>query len=87
MRRSSLKFTELKTLARSHDLLEVGYEECLLSENGPDFSKIFDFLGIPKLSATWLNCEKVAPPPEEYISNYDKMRKVFQESNLCSFSK
>lgn len=84
--RSSLKFNELKTLANSHDLLEVGYEDCLLSENGPDFSKVFDFLGLPKLSATWLNCDKVAPPPEKYISNYDKMRKLFRDSNLFCFS-
>jgi len=85
--RSILKLNELKTLSNSHDLLEVEYEKCLLAKNGPDFSTIFNFLNLPNLEATWLNCNKVAPPPKEYIRNYEKMKILFNEYRQSNFSK
>jgi len=84
--RSVLKYNELKTLSDSHDLLDVNYETCLLQKGGPDFSSIFDFLDLPSLPVTWQNCEKVSPPPEKYISNYELMKMKFLETISNGFS-
>ncbi|MBL4734231.1 MAG: hypothetical protein JKY18_02620 [Flavobacteriales bacterium] len=77
IKRSLSKFDLLDGLRNSHDLLIVDYEQSLLRDAGPNFSEVFHFLNLPDLPVTWLNCEKVAPPPEEYILNYHKMKDLY----------
>ena len=62
---------ELMALKDAHPVFVVSYEEDLLSGDGEVYQRIFDFLGLPRRPVTWLKSDKVAPPPEDYISDYD----------------
>ncbi len=79
VKRSIAKLKELRALKNTHDVLEFNFEEQLLSAEGPDFSPLFKFLEISDLKVTWLDSKKVAPPPEDYILNYEKMNKFCDE--------
>ena len=65
-------YGELSELKRTHDVLEVWYED-LLSEGNEFYYKIFRFLGLPEIEPTWLASKKVLPPPQDYIANYSQL--------------
>ena len=77
--RTSGKLSALRQLKKTHEVLEFNFEEQLLYSKNPDFSPLFRFLDIPDLSVTWLDSKKVAPPPEDYIVNYEKMNQFCTE--------
>lgn len=65
---------QLRTLARTHDLLEFNYERDIA--NGVRHDRLFEFLGLPRVPVTWLRMTKVAPPARDFIENYDELTKL-----------
>lgn len=59
---------QLETLTQSHRTLHLDYEQDIVT--GLGWPRMFHFLGLDAIPVTWLRMEKVAPPPEEFISNY-----------------
>jgi hypothetical protein len=70
-------YKALSELKKTHDVLEVCYED-LLSGKNDFFGKIFRFLGVPEIDPTWLSSKKVLPPPQEYITNYSVLKNSLQ---------
>ena len=68
---------ELERLKATHDTLTLNYEECFIKGSKPDFTQLFQFIGVPSLNVTWLGSEKVAPPPDQYIRNYEALNKKY----------
>lgn len=64
----------MRELGESHDLLELSYEEDILAGAPASFQQVFDFVGIPRVEITRLVSEKVAPPPEDFITNIAELR-------------
>lgn len=73
------KLNELRELKKTHAFVEFNFEKQLLTPESPDFSPLFKFIDIPDLKVTWLNSKKVAPPPEDYIVNYETMKRYCDE--------
>lgn len=63
---------QLRTLARTHEVLDFGYETHIDGEFRHDV--LFDFIGVPRVDVTWMRMEKLAPPPRDFITNYDALR-------------
>jgi tetratricopeptide (TPR) repeat protein len=62
---------QLRTLHATHRVLEFNYERDIVPGNA--WGKLFDFLGLPHVPITWLRMQKVAPPPRDFIENYDEL--------------
>lgn len=65
---------QLRSLATTHELMEFGYESDIVP--GDRFGALFEFLGLPVVPMPWMKMAKVAPPPAEYIANYDELTAV-----------
>lgn len=63
----------LRSMQDSHQILEIGYEEVLLSGNLPTHDSLFNFVGVEPRRANWLTDRKLSPPPESYIENYQQL--------------
>ena len=63
--------TQLRLLKETHQVLEFNYEEDILP--GEHYQALFDFLEVPRVPITWMKMAKVAPPPADYIANYEAM--------------
>jgi hypothetical protein len=70
-------YNELSKLKKTHDVLELCYED-LLSGEIEFFPKIFRFVGVPEIDPTWLSSKKVLPPPQDYITNYTGLKTSLQ---------
>ena len=66
-------YNALKALKKTHDVLEVNYED-LLTEPDLFYNKLFSFLDVPAITPSWLKSKKVMPPPEQYIKNYEPLQ-------------
>ena len=71
----------LRSLTESHEVLHFNYEKCFLQDGKPDFTNLFNFIGVSNQEATWLGSEKVAGPPESFIKNYNELKKNLVEIN------
>lgn len=69
----------IRSLQLSNPYLEVGYDDIQdnISSAAP---KIFDFLGVPSLHPSWSISQKVSPPPEKYIINYQQIRDIERQT-------
>lgn len=68
----SLRTNEaIRKLRESHEYLEIAYED-YLKDPQPLQQRLFEFIGVPAIEATWLNSQKVMPPASQYIRNYDQ---------------
>ena len=68
----------LRSLKQTNNFLEISYEKDILI--GQEYcKKLYDFLELDYIKPTWLNSNKVAPPPNKYIANYDKLKLAEKE--------
>ncbi len=65
----------LRQLHSSHEVHECIYEDVVADRN-EQLLRLFDFLELGRMQITWLKGEKVKPPPQKYIRNYEKLSKV-----------
>ena len=65
----------LRSLKETHECIEVSYEEDIM-QNPIFHNKLYEFLDLQMVEPVWLNSQKVAPEPEEFISNYDAVKKM-----------
>lgn len=70
---------QLKQLKHTHPYFEFSYEEDVVSGR---FQKLFEFIGVKPVEPTWLKSRKVAPPPAEYITNYETLCKLAMKWQL-----
>jgi hypothetical protein len=62
---------QLRALGNTHALLELHYERDIAP--GIDAANLFRFLGLSQVPVTWTVVGKVAPPPRDYIDDYDAL--------------
>lgn len=62
---------QLRTLHRTHDVLELIYEKDIA--DGVRHDRLFEFLALPVAPVTWLKMSKVAPPADTFIDNYAEL--------------
>lgn len=82
---------ELSGLKDSHHVIEVPFEECLLTDPGRAFRCLFHRIGLPEVEPSWLRSEKVAPPPSAFVADYashvqavERLRSRFDyDPDLC----
>ena len=67
-------YDELLELKKTHDLLEIYYEDIQTS-----YGKMFEFLNVQPMEPKWLRSKKVMPPPNEYIINYTRMKQLLDK--------
>ena len=65
---------QVRTLAETHRVHEINYERDIVPGTG--YEAIFEFLGISVQPPKWLRMSKVAPPPGDFIKNYDELTAV-----------
>lgn len=63
-----------RTLAASHDFLELSYEDDICT--GKAHSRLFEFLELEQVEPSWVKLQKLNPDARSYISNYDKLERV-----------
>lgn len=73
-------YETLRQLKQTHDVLELCYEG-LLTDPKRFYDSLFSFLGLSKMTPTWLDSKKVMPPPIEYIENYRAMQRLQDDLN------
>jgi hypothetical protein len=64
----------LQALKRTHRVLEFSYEDDILAGAPESYPKLFEFVGVRTLPVTWLDSTKVAPPPEQFVTNLTRLR-------------
>lgn len=70
---------ELRKLKATHKVIEINYERDILANTDKAYSKLFEALGLPQVEISWLNSDKVASPPEEYIINYLELKDILEK--------
>ena len=65
----------LRSLKKTHDCLEISYEEDVI-KNPLFHNRLYDFLDLQKMDPSWLDSQKVAPEPWEFISNYESVKEI-----------
>jgi len=68
----------LRELEETHTVMELGYEEVILEGDLPTHEPLFEFVGVEPMEADWLWERKFSPPPESYIKNYQRLRRLHQ---------
>lgn len=72
----NLKIIEiLRGLKQTNRFLEISYEKDILPGLNY-YKKLYNFLDLNQIEPTWVSSKKVAPSPREFISNYDKIKKI-----------
>ena len=78
----------LRGLKQTNRFLEISYEKDILPSL--DYcNKLYEFLELEHMEPTWVDSKKVALPPREFISNYDKIKiaeKLILENQQTLFS-
>lgn len=72
----------LDKISKTHRVLEINYEEGVKERELRDvssFEPFYDFLGVDSVSPRWIQTQKLSPPPEEYITNYQSLSEFAQE--------
>lgn len=62
---------QLDRLKASHAVFELQYERDIAP--GMDKYRLFDFVGVERTAVTWMEMEKVSPPADEFITNYQAL--------------
>lgn len=67
----------MSRLRESHDVLDISYEDDILEGDITTHDPLFEFVGLSPRDATWVQDRKLSPPPREYITNYEQIRKLW----------
>lgn len=62
---------QLDRLKDTHQVCELVYERDI--EHGLDHDRLFDFVGVDRVPASWMKMQKVSPPVESYIANHAQL--------------
>lgn len=62
---------QLDRLKATHPVCELLYERDI--EKGLDKDRLFDFVGVDRLPAAWMEMQKVSPPAEKFIANHAEL--------------
>jgi hypothetical protein len=74
----------LRNLRQTNRYLEISYEKDILP--GLNYCyKLYDFLELDYIEPTWVNSDKVAPLPKDFVHNYEKIKAI--ESDLLKNKK
>lgn len=74
----------LRELHKTHRVMECAYEN-LLTDPSEFYKRLFRFIEISDEEVNWAQLKKILPSPEEYIQNYQKMKR-FQEEFKRAFN-
>jgi len=69
----------LRSLRLTNNCLEISYEDDILHGLSDLSQKLYKFLDIDEIEPTWLHSEKVSPPPQDYIVNYEDLKAAEQQ--------
>ena len=63
----------LGRLRETHEVLSLSYEDVILNGELATYDPLFEFVGVEPKEATWLEDQKLSPPPQDYVENYDEL--------------
>lgn len=69
-------------IEKNRGVCEVKYERDIKDKNLRDvsnFDQLYDFLNVDPVPPKWIQMQKLSPPPEEYITNYQRLSKLARE--------
>ena len=75
---------QLRTLKRSHKVMELVYERDIAP--GVRYDLVFEFLGVPVIPVDWLKMSKVAPPAETFVDNFADLKNLMADLPVPSES-
>ncbi|MGE0142918.1 MAG: DUF6473 family protein [Planctomycetota bacterium] len=64
---------------RRDDVLLLNYESDILGDPRGAASKLYRFVGVDDIEPVWVKSEKVAPPPEDFITNIADLRRALDQ--------
>jgi hypothetical protein len=63
-------------IEQTHKVLQISYEDEIAKLGRAAFTRVFEFLGLPPVEATWVGSEKVAPPLEKFVTNTKRLYEI-----------
>ena len=63
----------LGRLQDTHEVLPLSYEDVILDGKLATYDRLFEFVEVEPKEATWLEDQKLSPPPQDYVENYDEL--------------
>lgn len=70
---------KLDKLGDTHPHLVLSFEDQIVSKGPEAFLPMLDFLGLPRITPTWLASSKVSPPVRDYVTNADRLYELQNE--------
>ena len=71
---------QLQRLHSSHTVCDYSYEKDLAVNDPSKIHRVFEFLQLRPMDATWMRLTKTAPPLEDYVENHKELRAMLARS-------